>query len=385
MSPDIRELFSDAADDSQRAQLDANALLARGRRKVRVRRAGAALGTGVLAAAAVVAIAQFPRPQAGVPVPPADTPRISAPQSGSPPVPSTPLSAGTPSGDTSATPSSPGPSTTLSEGATPRTIGPPESAAQTSGAELIRKLSYAEAVRRCTSRMEAEYGAAGTPVPVVIGPGESHREGMYVTDLLQFRMPDGSSEFCSVPGPVRPAYGEVAEGKPGDARQECGRLTWTNLTSWTVAEQRDSDGGLAATLLSPDRQAALLCDVDAPGATRDKASAFPDAYVFLVYGPQSGERVGGAPNGAIGSGLDSPPIRWLGSVKDGRRFWGGGGFAKQGATRYVLSAGSRVLAESPVRYGIYAMRVWLPAGAIEPTRVRGYDASGTVVDEYGTF
>jgi hypothetical protein len=364
MSPDIRELFDQAADDSRRAELDAYALLRRGRRKVRVRRVGAAAGAGVLAAAAVVAVTQFPRPAANGPVPPAETPRITIA------TPTAARSASTPS------PTSP-PST-----AKP---GPPQSGAQTSGAELLRKIPYSQAVRRCHDRMRAEYGAPGTPVPIELGPGESQRNGLYVTDLLRMRLPDGRQLYCSVPGPVRPAYQGSTTGRPGDARAECGRLTWSNLTSWTVAEQRDADGGLAAVLFSNDRTAVLVCDIDAPGATRDKVTAFPDAYVYLIYGPNTKGRAGSGPNGSLGSAPDSTAVHWLGSVKDGRQFWGGGGLAKAGAVRYALFSGARKLTENQVRYGVYALRVWVPAGVAEPDRVVGYDASGRAVEQYQPF
>lgn len=361
MSPDIRELFTDAADDSQRSQIDAAALLARGKRKVRLRRAGAAVGTGLLAAAAVAGITQLPGDQADGPIPPARTPTQA------PVVPSVT----TVSESSSA--SLPPPPVTTSSGT--------ESAAQTSGAELIRKLPYAEAVRRCKARMEAEYGASGTPVPVVIGPGESQKNGLYVTDQLPMRMADGSTEYCSVPGAARPSY-KSRPATIGDARDECGRLTWTNLTSWTVAEHRDPSGGLTATLSSTDRRAVLRCDIDPAGATRTKQTAFPDAYVFLVYGQQAGKPAGSAPNGVIGSAPDSTAVHAIGSSKDGRPYWGGGGIAKQGAVRYALFSGTTKLTEVPVRYGIYALRVWLPAGTPEPDRVVGYDSIGKTVESY---
>ena len=365
MSPDIRELFDAAADDSRRPPIDAEALLARGRRKVRIRTAGATLGTGVLAAAAVVAVTQFPSVVAEGPVQPAGTPFSVATADTTPTAPSTqpPTLPPTPSA----------------------TTRPPQSAAQTSGTELVRKLSYAEAARRCTLRMRAEYGAAGTPVPTVIGPGESQREGMYVTDLLRIKMPDGTEAHCSVPGSASPSYTQKPEVAPGDARAECGRLTWTNLTSWTVAEQRDTDRGLVAILLSNDRRAMLYCDIDGPGASREKTTAFPGASVYVLHGPQSSGRAGGSPSGVLGAAPDSTPVHWLGAVKDGRQIWGGGGLASKGAVRYVLFAGTRKVAESKVFYGIYAIRVWLPPAAGEPSLLRGYDAAGTVVESYQPF
>jgi hypothetical protein len=357
MSPDIRELFDAAADDSRRPPIDADALLSRGRRKVRIRAAGATLGSGVLAAAAVLAVTQFPRPAAEAPVAPADTPSTTVAKPTAPPK------------------VSPTPPTTM----------PPQSAAQTSGAELLRKLSYAEAVRRCGTRMKIEYGASGTPVPAELGPGESQREGMYVTDLLQYRLPDGTDAYCSVPGSARPSYTDKPSAPPGDARAECGRLSWTDLTSWTVAEQRDADGGLTATLLSNDRSAMLQCDLDGPGATRDKTTAFPNATVYLLYGPRSKGRPSGAPSGVLSAAPDSTAVHWLGAVKDGRQIWGGGGLASKGAIRYALFAGKLSLADAKVAYGIYALRVWLPAGAGEPNLVRGYDAKGNVVESYQPF
>jgi hypothetical protein len=357
MSPDIRELFDQAADDTQRAEFDAYALLRRGRRKVRIRRAGVAAGTGVLAAAAVVAVTQFPRPAANGPVPPAETPRI-----------------------TLATPTAAPPTTKTTSPPPTTRSGPPQSAAQTSGAELLRKIPYDQAVRRCQDRMRAQYGAPGTPVPIEIGPGESQRNGMYVTDLLQMRLPDGRQTYCSVPGPARSAYQGSTTTRPGDARVECGRLTWSNLTSWTVAEQRDTDGGLAAVLYSNDRTAVLVCDIDAPGASRDKVTAFPNAYVYLIDGKD-----GKAPNGVLGAAPDATPVHWLGSVKDGRQFWGGGGLAKAGTVRYALFSGTTKLTENQVRYGIYALRVWVPAGVAEPDRVVGYSASGGIVEQYQPF
>jgi hypothetical protein len=345
MSPDIRELFDAAADDSRRPPIDADALLTRGRRKVRIRAAGATLGSGVLAAAAVLAVTQFPRPAAEAPVAPPNTPASTV----------------------ATLPAKPTP--------TPAASPPPQSAAQTSGAELLRRLSYAEAVRRCEVRMKAEYGASGTPLPTEIGPGESQREGMYVSD--------GTEAYCSVPGPARPSYGR--QDKPGDARAECGRLTWTNLTSWTVAEQRDTDGGLAATLLSNDRSAMLQCDLDGPGAKREKTTAFPNAAVFLLYGPRSKGRPSGAPSGVLSAAPDSTAIHWLGAVKDGRQIWGGGGLAAKGAVRYALFADTTKLAEAKVAYGIYAIRVLLPAGAGEPNLVRAYDAKGAVIESYLPF
>src|SRR6266540_3433581 len=137
MSPDIKELFEAAADDAQRDQLDARALLARGKRKLRARNAGVAVGGGVAAVAVLLMASQLPRELADGPVPPAQT--------------------GT---------------------------RPPQSAAQTSGAEVTRKLSLATAEERCSLRMRAEYGAAGTPVPDSL-----QRDGVYVTDLLRIRLP----------------------------------------------------------------------------------------------------------------------------------------------------------------------------------------------------
>src|SRR6266542_3859070 len=156
MSPDIRELFDVAADDSQRSQIDAHALLARGKRKVRTRNAGVAVGSGVVAAAIVVA---------------AKTPTVRIP--------------------TTSVPTSTVPSTTptASQG-TPLPTGKPESVAQTSGAELLKKLRYDEAVKRCQIRMQAEYGSTGTPVPATVG-NESQKSGMHVTDLLKMRLRDG--------------------------------------------------------------------------------------------------------------------------------------------------------------------------------------------------
>jgi hypothetical protein len=184
-----------------------------------------------------------------------------------------------------------------------------------------------------------------------------------------------------VSGETRPNYDKPS----GDPRGACGELTWLELARWSVTSQSDGQGGFAAALMSPDRKAVLLCDQDGPGVRRNKTTAFPHAYVYLVYGPASGRRVGAAPNGPVGSGLDSTPIHFLGGVKSGRQFWGGGGIAKAGAVRYALFAGSRKLSEVPVRSGLYAMRVWLPAGSGEPTQVRAYNEAGTVIEEYQPY
>lgn len=339
MSPEIRDLLGDAADDSARSPIDAGRLVVRGRIKVRHRRVGAIAGAAAVVAAAI-GITGIQSLTATGPLPPAAT--------------------------------SPSPTS-------------PESTDPTSGAELLKKLSYAEGVDRCQARMLAEYGEPGTPDPFPpIAPGEGLQYGMYVSDLLPMRLENGQQAVCSVPGTVRPSPDEPTGGSvPGDPRKECGRLTWTNLTGWTVVEQRDSTGGFAATLLSDDGQAVLICDVDGPGATRrpaDRGGPFPNAYVFLVYGPSSGSSW--APNGLVGSGLDSTEIHWLTSVRDGRQFWGGGGIAAKNAVRYTLFAGDRELAEALVQHGVYAMRVWLPAGVSAPTLVRVYDAAGNVIEEY---
>lgn len=232
--------------------------------------------------------------------------------------------------------------------------------------------------------MGAEYGDQGAKP----NPGEpidnstGVQFGMYVTDLLRMKLTDGSEAYCSVPGTTTPGY----EGEPKtEPRFACGMLTWLELSSWKFAWQRDGQGGFTATLISPDRKAVLLCDQDGEGATREKSTAFPNAYVCTLYGPASGQRVGSAPNGVVGCAIDGTPIRSLGAVKAGRPFWGGGGVAAEGAVRYVLLAGNRQLAEVPVTNGVYAMRVWLPKGVSEASEVRAYNAAGQVVDTYMPF
>lgn len=351
MSPDIRELFDDAADDSGRSRIDAARLVAKGRRKVRIRQYGAVAGVAALVAVAALGVSQWPALSSDGPLPPARTPTLPVPAT---PVPSTPK-------------------------VTTATTAP-----TTTGAEVIRKLSYSEGVRRCRQRMQAEHGQPGTPDPgKPIDVGQGLQYGMYVTDLLRMKLTGGNSAYCSVPGETWP---DLDFGGPSnDPREVCGQLTWLNLTSWLVTYQADGQGGFAATLMSPDRKAVLLCDQDGSDVTREKTTAFRDAYVYLVYGPASGQRVGGAPNGVVGSGLDATPIHFLGGEKDGRQFWGGGGIAKAGAVRYALYAGPSKLAEVPVENGLYAMRVWLPAGVTEPTEVRVYDRSGKVIEQYQPF
>jgi hypothetical protein len=367
MSPDIKELFDVAADDSQRSQIDAHALLATGKRKVRARNAGVAVGSGVVAAAIVVAASQFPHNLADAPVP-AKTPTVRIP--------------------TTSVPTSTVPSTmpTASQG-TPPPTGKPESVAQTSGAELLRKLPYDEAVKRCQIRMQAEYGSTGTPVPATVG-NESQKSGMHVTDLLKMRLRDGKEAYCSVPAAARPSYQEPPVeqvGPRGEPRYECGRRVWANLTSWTPAFQRSVDGGLTAAFWSNDRTAVLVCDIDQPGATREKVTAFPDASVYLLYGSADRGRVGSSPSGVLGAAPDGTPIHWLGSTRDGRQFWGGGGLSKDGVVRYAMFAAGRKLTEAKPFYGVYAMRVWLPDGVAEPDRVVGYDAKGKIVEDYQPY
>ncbi|MFC0627155.1 hypothetical protein [Kribbella deserti] len=347
MSPDIRELFDSAADDSGRDDLDASALVRRGRRKVRTRQAVAAAGAAAVLVAAVVGASQLTLPRSGGPVPPAHTPTTPVP-------------------GTSSAPSS------SSAGPTSGT-----------GAAVLRKLTYAEGVRRCKVRMAAEYGdERATPNPSEpIDPGTGLQFGMYVTDLLRMKLSDGSEAYCSVPGPTTPKYDAGGGSGP---RGVCGDLSWLNLADWKFAVQNDGQGGFAAALISPDRKAVLLCDQDGSGATREKSTAFPDAYVCMVYGPASGQPAGSAPNGVVGCAIDGTPIRFLGAVKAGRQFWGGGGIATNGAVRYALFAGTRQLAETSVTDGIYALRVWLPK-ATEPTEVRAYDATGKVIDSYQPF
>lgn len=347
MSPDIRELFDTAADDSGRDDFDATALVNRGRRKVRTRQAVAAVGAAAVLVAAVVGASQLPLLSANGPVPPAHTPTVPGPVQ-------------------------------------PSTAPSGKGISAATGAVVLQKLSYAEGVRRCKIRMAAEYGDQGAkPNPgEPIDTGTGLQFGMYVTDLLRMRLTDGSEAYCSVPGPTTPGYEGGAETEP---RAACGMLTWLNLSSWKFAVQRDGQGGFTATLISPDRKAVLLCDQDGPGAAREKSTAFSDAYVCTSYGPASGQNVGSAPNGVVGCAIDGTPIRFLGAVKAGRQFWGGGGVAAAGAVRYVLLAGNRQLAEVPVTDGVYAMRVWLPKGVSEATEVRAYNAAGQVIDTYMPF
>ena len=382
MTPDIRELFDDAADDSGRSQLDATRLVAKGRRKVRIRRAGAVAGSAVLVAAAAVGVSQLQTLTSGGPVPPANTPTLPTVAPTPPTVAPTPPTQTSPA-NTVTSPAPPTSQPTSQAPASSPTERTPRDRSVT-GAEVIRKLTYDEGVRRCQQRLRAEKGEPGTPNPgEPIDVGQGLQYGMYVTDLLPMKLRDGSETYCSVPGPTPPGY-DV--GSPSDDPKEaCGQLTWLDLTRWSVTHQVDGQGGFAMTLMSPDRKAVLLCDRDGPGTSRERHTAFPNAYVFLVYGPASGERVGGAPNGPVGSGLDSTPIHFLGAVKGGRQFWGGGGIAKSGAVRYALYAGTRKLTEVPVENGLYAMRIWLPAASGEPTQVRAYNASGTVIDQYQPF
>ncbi len=341
MSPDIKELFEAAADDAQRDQLDARALLARGKRKLRARNAEVAVGGGVAAVAVLLMASQLPRELADGPVPPAQTPTQ----------PATP----TPSAASSApvTTSRPGPAGTATTG-----TRPPQSAAQTSGAEVTRKLSLATAEERCSLRMRAEYGAAGTPVPDSL-----QRDGVYVTDLLRIRLPGGQTQYCSVPGPAAPSY----DSPPRDVREACGRLAWMNLTSWTPAKQETPDGGFTAALWSNDRTAVLFCDTDDPGATRSGPVAIQGASVQLLR---------------TGTGTGWVRVHWLGSERAGRQYWGGGGVVRNDAVRYAMFAGARKLTESTAFYGVYALRSWLPAGVTKPDRVVGYGADGSVVDSY---
>ncbi|HEY3005589.1 MAG TPA: hypothetical protein VGJ44_24800 [Kribbellaceae bacterium] len=341
MSPDIKELFEAAADDSRRDQLDARALLARGKRKLRARNAGVAVGGGVAAVAVLLMVSQLPRELADGPVPPAQTPTQPAtPRPTSSAASSTPV--------TTSRPSSPGTATAGTR--------PPQSAAQTSGAEVIRKLSLATAEQRCAARMQAEYGAAGTPVP-----DPSQQAGVYVTDLLKIRLPGGQTRYCSVPGPAAPSYGTP----PKDVREACGRLAWMNLTSWTSAKQETPDGGFTAALWSNDRTAVLFCDTDDPGATRSGPVAIQGASVRLLR-----------------TGTGWVRVHWLGSERAGRQYWGGGGVVRNDAVRYAMFAGARKLTESKAFYGVYALRSWLPAGVTKPDRVVGYGADGSVVDSY---
>jgi len=350
MSPDIRDLFDVAADDSGRTLIDADALLSRGRRKVRARRASAAVGSAAVLVAAVVGVSQLPTLSADGPVPPADTPTV--PQPTSRPTVTTP---------------SPTP-------ITPPNLPPRDSL---TGAQVLEKLTYAEGVRRCQARFRAEKGEPGTPnPPEPIDVGQGLQYGMYVTDLLPMKLKDGSETYCPVPGMT------ASNSVQGDPKAFCAALTWLDLTDWLITSQADGQGGWVATLMSPDRKAVLVCDRDSPGLTRGKTTAFPNAYVYLIYGPASGQRVGSAPNGNVGSGLDATPIHFLGAVKAGRQFWGGGGIAAPKSVRYALYAGSRKLAEAPVEHGVYAMRVWLPARVGEPTEVQVYDAAGAVIERY---
>jgi hypothetical protein len=378
MSPDIHELFDDAADDSGRKPLDATRLVAKGRRKVRIRQYGVLSGAVVLVAAAVLGLGELRTLSSNGPgpIPPAYTPTVPVPVTPTPtvPFPTTPTSTTkaatvTPTGKaTTVVPTGKaitvvptGKTTTLpvpTTGGTSRRTRTPAT-----GTELIRLIPHADAVQRCRQRMEVEHGEPGT---VDERPGV-RPSGDYVTDLLFMKLKDGSRAYCSVPGETRPD----SRGPSPDPRSLCGELAWLDLTNWSVTSQADGQGGFAAALISPDRKAVLLCDQDGPGVRRSTIP-FPHAFVQLVFGPASGE-------------VRKPEIHLLGAVKNGRQFWGGGGIAKAGAVRYALFADSRKLSEVPVRNGLYAMRVWLPAGIDRPTQVRAYNEAGTVIEQYTPF
>src|SRR5215207_1543559 len=217
MSPDIHELFDDAADDSGRKPLDATRLVAMGRRKVRIRQYGVLSGAVVLVAAAVLGLGELRTLSSDGPgpIPPAYTPTV--------PVPVTPTPT---TKDTTVTPTEKATTVVPTGKATtvvPTTGGTsPEAGTPATGTEVIRKLTYAEGVRRCRQRMEAEYGDPGTPnPPEAIDEGQGLQYGMYVTDLLPMKLKDGSSAYCSVPGETRPSYDKPS----GDPRGACGELT----------------------------------------------------------------------------------------------------------------------------------------------------------------
>src|SRR5215217_4776768 len=182
MSPDIHELFDDAADDSGRKPFDATRLVAKGRRKVRIRQYGVLSSAVVLVAAAVLGFGELRTLSSDGPgpIPPAYTPTVPVPVT---PTPTTKATTGTPTGKaTTVVPTSqvttvvPTGKVTISVpttgGTSPRTKPP------ATGTEVIRKLRYADIVQRCHQRMEVEYGDPGT----VDGKGWLYAE--YVTDLL---------------------------------------------------------------------------------------------------------------------------------------------------------------------------------------------------------
>ena len=97
MSPDIHELFEDAADDSGRKPLDATRLVAKGRRKVRIRQYGVLSSAVVLVAAAILGLGELRTLSSNgqAPIPPAYTPTVPVPVT---PTPTTKATTVTPTG-----------------------------------------------------------------------------------------------------------------------------------------------------------------------------------------------------------------------------------------------------------------------------------------------
>ena len=287
MSPDIHELFDDAADDSGRKPLDATRLVAKGRRKVRIRQYGVLSGAVVLVAAAVLGFGELRTLSSDGPgpIPPAYTPTVPVPTT---PTPTPKAVTVTPTGKaTTVVPTSKAPTVVPTDKATvsvPTTGGTsPRTRTPATGTEVIRKLSYADGVQRCRQRMEAEYGDPGTPnPPEAIDEGQGLQYGMYVTDLLPMKLRDGSSAYCSVPGETRPSYDKPS----GDPRGACGELTWLDAFDALLGPYRQAAGPFRSLALHRLSMAGTRDCWSAPTATRHISfEVFSDPIPEMVPRP----------------------------------------------------------------------------------------------------
>ena len=264
MSTDIRELLDVAADDSGRSTIDADALVARGRRKVRTRRAGAAVCAAAVLVAAVVGVSQLPTLRSDAPVPPAATPTQTA---------------GT-------------------EEAAPAGVFKPLPGVRPGDAALA-SVSMSEALRRCQLKWSAEVGhdvgglefLSGQPiegsVPPMFRPGDV---------LLVDSDVKAPGYTCVIPGDSQPGKDQLAEvdktSIASDDRsvlRRCSSTLWHDLTGWKLLSKRVEPGALgAAVAVSPSGKFVARCFLGGPNAIKAVVEWVDDHHA--ATGASLGER-----------------------------------------------------------------------------------------------